>query len=417
MARAKVFLFIVMIFLLCFPVYYLGKAFWVTSNITLYQIVFWSMLTLIPMILWQICKTEKIPFNLNLKIAIPIWVVFFFVYYTTGLFFFSGIADECFINAKVMGGEWEESYTSWSEEEVCDSKDKDGNCTSSHTVKHCDNHHSDSYSISFSDSSDHSIAFNNYKSLVKQFGNEKQVPVFHFDQCSIGDGRKFITTFQNGTSKDLYVSYEIPVVNYILASGNLYNTSSTDSKYSNLFLKVPGIVQHEAGIGPWKSNRVLVSGVEIPVEWRKKTEEELNKLNGSLGPSKEINAIIFVVGNSDRAFSTELESYWVHGKKNQLTIIIGVNKFPVIDWVDVIDFWSIDSNIRINLRDSLQTMTLDKPNLMEVIEKEIVKSWKRKQMKSLDYLAWDLTIPLWAYFLVVVIVSSITVAFTKVFES
>lgn len=313
-----------------------------------------------------------------------------------------------------MGGEWEESYTKWRTEEVCDSKDKNGNCTSSHEVKHCDDYESDSYEIKFSDNSMHSIGSNNYKNLVFQLKNEKKVPVIHIDQCSVGDGRKYETSFIPGKSNELYISYEIPVVNYILAGANLYQTSSEVAKpYEKLLKPIPKLVEHESGIGPWRTHRVLVSEVNIPQKWITDTDNTLNKITGTYGPSKEVDILVYLVGKTKREFAVGLDAYWVHGKKNQLTIIIGSNNFPEIEWVDVIDFWSTNKNVGIDIRDKLQQVKLDDPQFTEIIKQEMIKNWSRMEMASLSHLAWDLTIPFWSYILIVVWVSLATIFFSK----
>lgn len=404
MNRGFLGLFLCMVGMLAVPIWWLKKAFFVTANITLHQVVFWGILIFIPIVLlqaYQKWRWDRI--EIHWRFFVPIWVAFFFVYYTVGLFYFSGIADKSIINAQAVGGTWEESYTAWRTEEVCDSRDKDGNCTSPRTVQHCDDYNPDSYAIHFSDNSDHSIDSGNYQALVKQFKNQREVSSTHPDQCSVGDGRTFVTNFQSGKSNELYVSYEIPVVNYILAGHNLYQTSNDITRpFVSKLQKIPGIVEHPAGIGPWRSHQLLVSEVQMPEAWRMDMESWLNKFNGSIGPYKEVNVVIYIVGVSDRAFSQALEAYWTHGKKNQLTIVVGSAKFPVIDWVDVIDFWSTTPEIRINLRDRLQQIKLDDPQLQNIIEKEVLKNWNRREMRTFEYLAWDLTIPWWSYILIIV---------------
>lgn len=348
----------------------------------------------------------------------PLWCAFFFVYYTVGMFYLTSIADTSLINAQAVGGVWEESYTSIRTETICDSKDDKGNCTSSHTKTHCDNHHPDLYEITFSDGSTHSIREGNFTNLVQQFKNRKEVSVLHIGQCSVGDGRKFVTEFKAGESAELYVSYEIPVVNYILANSNLYNTSKEVAQpYIKYFQTVPGIMEHPAGIGPWRSNRLITSSVTVPENWRISVENDLNRMNGVIGPTKEINAILYVVGVKNRDFATALEAYWTHGKKNQLTIIIGSEQFPKIEWVDVIDFWSQNPDVRIDLRDRLQATSLDDPKLVSIIEEEVRKKWQRRHMASFEYLAWDISLPWWSYILLTLFSMALAVFFSKTLKN
>lgn len=398
------------------PVWYLENAFLVTSKITIHQVEFWIMLVFVPSILYLIEKYKK-----KGVFSWPItalWSAFLFVYFTIGTFYTSGIADKSNFNAQAMGGIWEESYTSTRTETVCDAKDKDGSCTSSHTVTHCDNHHPDSYTILFSDDSSHSIGGSNYRNLVQALRNEKQVPNSNIDQCSIGDGRKFTTNYIGDKSTELYVTYEKPVVNYILAGHNLYQTSDQVAKpYLDHLEKVPGITEHSAGIGPWMSHRIITKGVQVPATWKEMMNGELNKLNGTLGPSKEINVVMYVVGTPNREFMTALDAHWVHGRKNQLTIIVGSTTFPNIEWVDVIDFWSMKPEIRINLRDQLEKFSLDDPRFMQVIKERIQTDWQRREMKTFEYLSWDIALPWWMYPLVLIFCLAMSWLFSRLFKA
>ncbi|MDQ1344233.1 MAG: hypothetical protein QG650_953 [Patescibacteria group bacterium] len=414
MERTFIALFGIIGILLVAPIFWLGKAFWVTAGITVHHVALWGILILLPLSVALAFKAKKAEPPVDWRFFTPVWAAFFFVYYTASVYQWSGIADKSIINAQAVRGEWEESYTAWRTETVCTAHGKDGGCTSSHTVTHCDDEEPNRYSIGFSDGSEHGIERGNWQALVQKFGNRKEVPVSHADQCSSGDGRKFVTEFQAGKSHELYVSYEIPVVNYILAGRSLYKTSVEETKpFLPQLRGMPGISEHPAGIGPWKNERLISVAPSIPEDWKKTASFALDRLNGILGPSKEVNVVLYVVDTADRSFVPALEAHWKHGKKNQLTVVIGSTAFPKVDWADAIDFWSEKPEIRINLRDKLQTMSLDDPRFFATIEKEVVENWQRKRMRTFEYLAWDLTIPWWAYLLVTVFTVAISALFGR----
>ncbi|GAB0174474.1 MAG: hypothetical protein HHAS10_03530 [Candidatus Altimarinota bacterium] len=397
------------------PIWYLENAFLVTMKITIHQVTFWALLVAVPVGNYLLKKYKQIstgwPF-------IFLWPAFITVYFTVGVFYTTGIADKSNFNAQAIGGAWEESYTSIRTETTCTGRDKDGNCTSSVTNTYCDNHHPDVFKIEFSDGSTHRIGSTNYRNLVTELKNERQVPNSNFDQCSIGDGRKFRTDYIGGKSSELYVTYEKPVVNYILAGNNLYQTSAEVAKpYLGKLERVPSIVEHPAGIGPWMSHRVITKGVQVPSEWKQRIEAELNRLNGSFGPSKEVNVVIYVVDEASREFTTALDAYWIHGRKNQLTIVVGSINFPKIEWVDVIDFWSVKPEIRINLRDQLQVLSLDDPKLMTVIRDRVQADWERRQMKTFEYLSWGIVLPWWLYPLVIAFCLIMSILFSRLIEA
>lgn len=393
------------------PGIYLNKVFWLSAKVTLNQPVFYTILLFVPLLTIFVSKSKKIQTSIDWWAAVPVWSIMLFVCYTTAVYYFSGIDDKSIINAQVLRGTWEESYTAIRLETVCASRDKDGKCTSSYIVSHCDNKKPDSFSVQFSDGSTHSFSKSNYRALVREFGNEKQMPVHRLGQCSRGDGRRFVTQFVVGKSNELFASYEIPVVNYLLAGKNLYSVSSEVAKsYADLLKPVPGITEHPSGIGPFKSDRVIVAAPGVPYEWQEAVETRLNAFNGKFGPSKEINLVLYIVATANREFVNALDAHWVHGRKNQLTIVVGSTEYPRVDWVDVIDFWSERPEVRIALRDSIQNMALNSAEFLPTLETEVLKGWERKRMRTFEYLSWELSLPWWMYLVVTAIAALIAVA-------
>ncbi len=413
--RATIALIVLVLGILIGPIWYLENAFLVTAKITIHQVTFWVLLIAAPVGSYLLNKYKQI--NTSWPFYI-LWPAFISVYFTIGVFYTTGIADKTNFNAQAIGGVWEESYTSIRTETVCTSSDKDGKCTSTTTNTYCDNYHPDVFKIEFSDESTHRIGSSNYRNLVNNFKSERQVPNSNFGQCSISDGRKFRTDYVSGKSSELYVTYEKPVVNYILAGQNLYQTSAEVAKpHLEKLERVPPIVEHPAGIGPWMSHRVITKGIQVPNEWKDRIETELNKLNGTLGPSKEVNVVIYVVDEASREFTTALDAYWIHGRKNQLTIIVGSMNFPKVEWVDVIDFWSTKPEIRINLRDQLEKLTLDDPKFMTVVRERVQKDWERRQMKTFEYLSWSIVLPWWLYPLVIAFCLIMSILFSRLIEA
>lgn len=380
------------------PVYYLGNAYVASLKITAEQMISQLAFFLIPLSAYVLMRNKPALARWLSYLVIGLWFPFYLVYGPVATFYSSGIADTSLINAQVVSGVWNESYTQWRHEEICTGNDKDGNCTSTKTVDHCDDHVPNSYEIGFSDGSDHSIGSGNYAALKRSFKNERQEPVHHFEQCSSGDGRKFVTRFVSGQSEELYGSYEIPVVNYVIATRNvLTNAEEVAAPYVSLIANVPGISEHPAGIGPWKSQRVLVMGTQVPAKWLSETDATLNKLNGVHGPSKQWNVLLYVVGTKDRGFAQGLDAKWKHGKKNQLTIVVGSESFPNVDWVDVMSFWSNDTDLKVELENRLAELKLDDLKFLSTVSDIAMKHWDRKRMSSLEYLTKNIDIPLWGH--------------------
>lgn len=399
------------------PVYYLGNAYVASLKMTAQQLPYQLAFFLVPLGLYALVKTRPGLVRWLTYPVIGLWFPFFLVYGPVSAFYSSGIADTSLINVQVTSGIWYESYTRWREDRQCTGgTDDKGNCRSYTTFRYCDDHVSDSYEIGFSDGSDHSIRSGNYSSLKRSFKNERQEPESHFDQCSVGDGRKFVTRYAHGQSEELYGSYEIPVVNYVIATRNvLTNSEAVAAPYLNLIANVPGLVEHPAGIGPWKSDRVLVVGTKVPTDWIRATDSALNKLNGAYGPTKQWNVVLYVVGTKDRGFAEGLDAKWKHGKKNQLTIVVGSETFPNVDWVETMSFWSKDTDVKVELENRLSALKLDDPQFLPTLSDVAMKHWDRRPMSSLEYLTKNIDVPFWALLLATLASFALSSAFVFFF--
>lgn len=399
------------------PAWYLGNAYVASLKITVQQLPHLLAFFLVPLGLYVLARNKGRFARWISYPVIGLWFPFFAVYGPVSTFYSSGIADTSLINVQVTSGIWNESYTRWREDRQCTGgTDDKGNCRSYTTFRFCDDKVSDSYEIGFSDGSEHSINSGNYASLKRSFKNERNEPVSRVGQCSIGDGRKFVTRYAEGESEKLYGSYEIPVVNYVIATRTVLTNSEEVAKpYSDLMFEVPGLVEHPAGIGPWKSPRVLVAGTQVPAAWISRTDAALNELNGAYGPTKQWNVLLYVVGTKDRGFAEGLDAKWKHGKKNQLTVIVGSQNFPDVDWVETMSFWSKNTDVKVELENRLAELKLDDPAFLMTLSDVAMRNWERKPMHTLEYLTKNIDVPFWALLLTVVISIALSSSFVFLF--
>lgn len=399
------------------PVWYLGNAYWASLKIAAQQPLYLLAFFLVPLGLYALAKSRQSWVRWISYSAIGLYFPFFFVYGPVSVFYSSGIADTSLINVQVTSGIWRESYTKWREDRQCTGgTDDKGNCRSYTTFRYCDDRVPNKYEIGFSDGSEHGIGAGNYAALKRSFKNERQEPVSNVDQCSTGDGRKFVTRFAPGSSEELYGSYEIPVVNYVIATRSvLTNSEEVARPYLGLIAEVPGLVEHPAGIGPWKSQRVIVAGTKVPATWLNETDSAINKLNGAFGPSKQWNVVLYVVGTKDRGFAGGLDAKWKHGKKNQLTVVVGSESFPNVDWVEALSFWSQNTEVKVELENRLAELKLDDPAFVSTLSQAALKHWDRKHMSSLEYLIKNIDVPFWAILLSVAASVLLSSAFAVLF--
>lgn len=399
------------------PVWYLGNAYWASLKMTVQQPLYLLAFFLVPLGIYALMKAKPALARWVSYPAIGLWFPFFFVYGPVSVYYSSGVADTSLINVQVTSGVWYESYTRWREDRQCTGgTDDKGNCKGYTTFRYCDDRVPNKHEIGFSDGSDHDIGGGNYAALKRSFKNEREEPVSHVDQCSAGDGRKFVTRFVQGASEELYGSYEIPVVNYVIATRTVLTNSEEVAKpYLGLIAEVPGLTEHPAGIGPWKSSRVLAVGTKVPNGWLNETDSALNKLNGAFGPSKQWNVVLYVVGTKDRGFAGGLDAKWKHGKKNQLTIVVGSENFPNVDWVEALSFWSQNTDLKVELENRLAELRLDDPQFVPAVSAIAMKNWDRRHMSSLEYLVKNIDVPFWALALSMTVALALSSVFVFLF--
>lgn len=108
-----------------------------------------------------------------------------------------------------------------------------------------------------------------------------------------------------------------------------------------------------------------------------------------LGPAKQVNINVAFVTGTGRQFKSVLERAWIGGKKNDVTIVVGVTGTH-IDWVDSFTFGESSGNARLNvqLRDDLQQVgdTTKVAEAAAVIKTDVGTWFSRREMANYNYL-------------------------------
>jgi hypothetical protein len=142
----------------------------------------------------------------------------------------------------------------------------------------------------------------------------------------------------------------------------------------------------------WRLDRVLSIGVNADLrEWNKKLSETLK----TLGPQKQINAVILLTKIKDANYTHAVKTKWLTAKKNDAVIVIGTDG-KTISWVRVFS-WSKNQLFNIKLRDDI--LALDKLDVDKVISAfadNTKKHWVRRSMKEFEYLSSQIQPPTWA---------------------
>lgn len=113
----------------------------------------------------------------------------------------------------------------------------------------------------------------------------------------------------------------------------------------------------------------------------------MDQINGDLGPSKQVNALLLFVKTDDPNYVLALKDAWAGGKKNGSTIVIGSLDGHKIAFVDVVS-WTPAQHYKVELRDRIMEIgTLDKrDDIARAIREETQSKFTRMHMKDYEYL-------------------------------
>lgn len=148
-------------------------------------------------------------------------------------------------------------------------------------------------------------------------------------------------------------------------------------------------------------NRVINLGVPIPDlnVWNQQVSAMLKQL----GPQKQANLVIILTKNADSNFAEAVKAKWLGGKKNDVTVIIGMPDYPKIGWVAV-NAWTDKEIFKVKLRDALMDLEeYNTPAMLTAIFENVKSDFVRKSFKDYEYLKEDIQLDTWQYVLLVIL--------------
>lgn len=235
-----------------------------------------------------------------------------------------------------------------------------------------------------------SVDEDTYKEIFANFGsqiNETETQgTHHFGGTkSSGDNRIYIT--YNNTSYDYPVTKQVSFENRVKAAPSLFS-----------FPKVPTNIT----VFEWPKNedwmssgRLLGTAAErIPIR-------TLDLMNTRIGYRKKVNVII--VGfdkNAPSDYGHWQEAAWIGGKKNDLVLCFkeGDGRKAASSYVFG---WTESEYCKKNLQTLLITHPINK-DIIPLIEKEIVTSYKVKDWSKFDYITVEP--PRWSYIVYIFVI-------------
>lgn len=358
-------------------------------------------------------------------LELPVQLLVSFVV-ITGLFvvFFktsTELVDHEVWNGYVTRAEYYERWTEKCSRTVCDSKDKDGHCTSSHTEYYNVDHEPEWKVQTTAGNFDSNQTV--YRTYVQHFGNEQKKDLNRYHQVSLGDGNMFFASYDNSPEKLIPASREHEYINYLRASDSVRKNRNDISEFQKLIRPYPRV--YNAKFGPIEINRVINSGVKLPKEWETEMDKQMDIALTRLGQQKQVNIIVYLANTSDPKFGSALEQAWVNGKKNDVVVILGITNFPEKNFVHVMA-WTENESFKTELRDRLKSLPLmtDPRQIGDIIIDQVAKppnqgGYERLPMANLEYMVSDITLPWWCQILIVILgfVASLITSFILINNS
>lgn len=331
-------------------------------------------------------------------------------------FWFSGISDTEIHNSYAINAEY---YEEWTEEvtyteEECSGSGKNRTCRTVTKTRH--DYHPPYWKINTSTSKGISIDEDQYKNITHKFGNEEKEFLYRANQVSFGDGNKYVTNWTGEDTNKIPVATEHTYVNYLKASKSIKKRQGTKTAYTALLKEYPKT--YEGAYGKIEIDRIINAGVKLPADWQKTLDEELDSYLALTGKRKEVNILVYTVNSKDSGFIHALEEHWIYGKKNDVIVVLGVNQFPKLEWVEIMVFAGNES-LKVELRDSIKSLgdISDPVKLNKIIKTKVEQKYKRVPMETLENLLYDIELPIWVIFLALLCITTIIGFISIMFEN
>ena len=319
---------------------------------------------------------------LELPVQLVVGVVLTVMYFVIFIIWTSGIHDREILNGYVTSAEYYEEWTELESYENCD--DSNNSCT----TETREIHHPAEWKIQTSFDDRLSISKSAYQSYVKQFNDEEKIELGRSSQVSSGDGNAFVSSWLGENGNIVPVSVSSPYVNYLRASRSIHKKLGISETYIDYLLPYPALERTDFGVIEF--NRVLSAGVELPLQWGKQVDRQLDLALTTLGSAKQVNLVVYLVA-ADRGFLHALEEHWISGKKNDVVLVIGMQKFPLVDWAGVMVFQG-NEELKVALRDEIESRKdiSDAAEVSALLVKQVEDYYQRVPVAELEHLLYDI---------------------------
>lgn len=163
----------------------------------------------------------------------------------------------------------------------------------------------------------------------------------------------------------------------------------------------------------YRANRVIITGYESSNDFYTEWNRSLAEVNADVRETGA-NAIVVVTGAGED-FATQLARAWHSHNINDVIVVIGMSGDRV-SWVDVRS-WSETSLVNLEIKNEILNLgTLDPEQINNIIRDSILENFTLQPMEKFEYLAEDITPPLWAMIIAGLLLFVATPAITYLFH-
>ncbi len=132
----------------------------------------------------------------------------------------------------------------------------------------------------------------------------------------------------------------------------------------------------------YRKHSVISNGVEIPREW----ERYVRDIGADFGASLQVDVTVLLTNVQDPVYVQSVESKWLYGPKNSLTLVLGVDKERKVSWVGVVTISKVEE-LKVRLREDIKGKSIDSIEIVGILRENVRKYFKRTSMSEFEYLA------------------------------
>ena len=297
------------------------------------------------------------------------------------------IVDTNYYNGKIQSStyyeEWKEEVT-YTETYSCGTSKDPRTCT---RIKTRIDYHAPYYQIETNLGEIISIKRSDWLKTKREFG-AKHVDIQRSGQVSFGDGDKYISYPNKNIPTSVGYNYENLVA---AANDNVIHVKVSKETVQQLVKK--GKVRdypvlYKGVYGETLLNRVIDTTGSLKNSGS--VLNELNEISTLVGKSKQANPILYIT-NEDISIKEAISQHWKMGKKNDVTLILGVDTDGIIQWSDVICFTN-NTDFKVGMQKDFKGMNINDKEVLSTFHDNINNGFVRKPMKEFEYLKENITL-------------------------